>query len=89
MCSEIRTNVYEVDKIGKLFYIHILDSKDLVLNSFDCVPQNTIVKDESGSSNVSGSSPSKEQPSHQSIGLLFKRRISFFLLVIFDLVYND
>ncbi|CAL5195477.1 unnamed protein product [Lathyrus oleraceus] len=37
--------------------------------------QNTIVKDESGSSNVSGSSLSKEQPSQQqSTGLPVKRR---------------
>ncbi|XP_045832610.1 ethylene-responsive transcription factor-like protein At4g13040 [Trifolium pratense] len=36
--------------------------------------QNTVVKDESGSSDVSGSSPSKEQPSQQSIGPPVKRR---------------
>ncbi|KAK7304530.1 hypothetical protein VNO77_42411 [Canavalia gladiata] len=35
---------------------------------------NTIAKDESGSSNVSGSSSSKEQPSQQSIGPPVKRR---------------
>jgi hypothetical protein len=34
--------------------------------------QNTVVKDESGSSDVSGSSPSKEQPNQQSIGLLLR-----------------
>ncbi|GAU30793.1 hypothetical protein TSUD_355190 [Trifolium subterraneum] len=36
--------------------------------------QNTVVKDESGSSDVSGSSPSKEQPCQQSIGRPVKRR---------------
>ncbi|KAK2406147.1 hypothetical protein P8452_68505 [Trifolium repens] len=36
--------------------------------------QNTVVKDESGSSDVSGSSPSKEQPNQQSIGPPVKRR---------------
>jgi hypothetical protein len=35
------------------------------------------VKDESGSSDVSGSSPSKEQPNQQSIGLLFNLKIRY------------
>ncbi|KAK7286829.1 hypothetical protein RJT34_22104 [Clitoria ternatea] len=45
-----------------------------VLEIASALDSNTIAKDEPGSSNVSGSSSSKEQPCQQSIGRPIKRR---------------
>jgi len=41
--------------------------------------EDTTSNSKPGSSNVSGSIPSKEQPSQQNIGLLFKKHVSFLI----------